>query len=155
FGGHSAMTPQPNTSEIQRFFALLYPDVEDGWLVLSQPDPGPTHVNPKTGKRWLRSTWLDLAQTSLGRTAEIAATLNASATVYYGVAIQRSDCRPDPYHRSTNAGAYVVPGLWFDLDLAYGQHAASALPATDAEAIDFLLGFQVPPSLILHSGGGL
>jgi len=143
----------PNATDIQRFFALLYPDVEEGYLVLSHPDPA--HVNPKTGKPWLRSTWIDLRTCPLAVAAESAATLNASTTVYYGVAIQRPDCRPDPYHRSTNAGASVVPGLWFDLDLAYGQHAASALPATDAEAIDFLMGVQTPPSLILHSGGGL
>jgi len=134
---------------------LLYPDIEDGWLVLSRPDPDSTHVHPKTGKRWLRSEWLDLAQTSLARAAEIAATLSQQDTVYFGVALQRPDCRPDPYHRSTNAGAYVVPGLWFDLDLAYGQHAASTLPGTDGEALDFLASLAAPPTLIVHSGGGL
>ena len=49
----------------------------------------------------------------------------------------------------------MVPGLWFDLDLAYGQHAASTLPATDAEALDFLATLPAEPSLIVHSGGGL
>ena len=138
------MTTQPNATEIQRFFEQLYPDIQDGWLVLSQPDPDPTHVNPK-GKRWLRSEWLDLAQTSLARVAEIAATWSAQDTVYFGVALQRPDCLPDPYHRGTNAHAYVVPGLWFDLDLAYGQHAASTLPATDREALDFLAALPAPP----------
>jgi hypothetical protein len=45
--------------------------------------------------------------------------------------------------------------LWFDLDLAYGQHAASTLPATDREALDFLASLAAPPTLIVHSGGGL
>src|SRR5262249_43154537 len=48
-----------------------------------------------------------------------------------------------------------VPELWFDLDLAYGHHAASTLPATDVEALDFLASLPTPPSLIVHSGGGL
>jgi hypothetical protein len=48
-----------------------------------------------------------------------------------------------------------VVGLWFDLDLAYGQHAASSLPATDAEAFDFLGSLPAQPSLVVHSGGGL
>src|SRR5262245_57272429 len=87
--GGAEMTTQPNTTEIQRFFELLYSDVEDGWLVLSRPDPNPTHVYPKTGKRWLRSEWLDLAQTSLARVAAITAPLSAQDTVYFGVAIQR------------------------------------------------------------------
>jgi hypothetical protein len=149
------MTIQPNTTEIQRFFAMLYPEVEEGWLVLSHPDVDPTHINPKTGKRWLRSVWLDVAQTSLARAAEIAATLSRQDTVYFGVALQRPERMPAPYHRSTIAGAYVVPGLWCDLDLAYGQHAASTLPATDAEALDFLSTLPAPPSLMLHSGGGM
>jgi hypothetical protein len=148
------MTIQPNALEIQRFFAQLYPDVEEGWLVLSRPDPDPTHITPR-GKRWLRSEWLDVSQTSLTRAAEIAATLSAQETVYFGVALQRPDCVPAAYHRSTNAGAYVVPGLWFDLDLAYGQHASSTLPMTDTEALDFLTSLPAPPSLIVHSGGGL
>jgi putative DNA primase/helicase len=148
------MTIQPNASEIQRFFTQLYPDIAEGWLVLSRPDPDPTHTTP-SGKRWLRSEWLNVTQTSLTRVAEIAARLSAQDTVYFGVALQRPDCVPDASHRSTNAGAYVVPGLWFDLDLAYGQHAASALPATDTEALDFLTSLPAQPSLIVHSGGGL
>ncbi len=149
------MTTHPSATEIQRFFEQLYPDVEDGWLILSRPDPDPTHVNLKTGKRWLHSTWLNLSQTSLARAAAIATTLSRQDTVYFGVALQRPDCTPAPYHRSTNAGAYVMPGLWFDLDLAYGQHAASALPTTDTEALDFLASLPAQPSLIVHSGGGL
>ena len=148
------MTTDART-DIQRFFEQLYSDLQEGYLVLSRPDPDPTHVHPKTGKRWLRSEWLDLAQTSLARVAQIAATLSTQDTVYFGVALQRPDCQPDPAHRSTNAGAYVVPGLWFDLDLAYGQHAASTLPATDGEALDFLATLPAAPSLIIHSGGGL
>jgi phage/plasmid-associated DNA primase len=148
------MTIQPNASEIQRFFAQLYPDVAEGWLVLSRPDPDPTHTTP-SGKRWLRSAWLNVTQTSLTRIADIAARLSVQDTVYFGVALQHPDCVPDASHRSTNAGAYVVPGLWFDLDLAYGQHAASTLPTTDTEALDFLRSLPAPPSLIVHSGGGL
>lgn len=146
---------QPNAPEIQRFLELLYPDAEDGFLVLSWPDPDPTHVHPNTGKPWLRSKWLDLAQTSLPRAAAIAATRSQQDTVYFGMALQRPDSLRAPYHRGTNAGAYVVPGLWFDLDLAYGAHKASALPATDVEALDFLAALPAAPSLIVHSGGGL
>ncbi|HEY7496742.1 MAG TPA: hypothetical protein VIH59_37260, partial [Candidatus Tectomicrobia bacterium] len=48
-----------------------------------------------------------------------------------------------------------MPGLWFDLDLAYGQHAASTLPQTDQEALAFLTALPARPTLIVHSGGGL
>ena len=63
--------------------------------------------------------------------------------------------RPTTGTGARKAGAYLVPGLWFDLDLAYGAHAASSLPATDAEALDFLQALPAPPSIIVHSGGGL
>ena len=36
---------QPNAAELQHFFELLYLDVEDGWIVLSYPDP--TRVTPQ------------------------------------------------------------------------------------------------------------
>jgi hypothetical protein len=62
-------------AEIECFFQRLFPDAEDGYLVLSRPDPDPTHVHAK-GKRWLHSAWLDLAQTSLKRAAQVAATLS-------------------------------------------------------------------------------
>src|SRR5262249_40045720 len=145
-----AVAPQP--AVIEAFFRLLYADVDEGHLVLSHLDTHTAHVNPHTGKPWLRSTWLDLSRVSLARAAAIAATLNTTGTGYYGVAFQRSDCRPAPPRRGTNAGAHTITSLWADIDLGYGAHAASALPATDAEALDFVFSFQTPPSLVLHSG---
>ena len=140
---------------IQRFFELLYADAQDGWLVLSRPDPNPTHVNAKTGKRWLQSTWLDLARTSLAHAAAITARLSQHDTVYFGVCLQRPESQPASYRRSTNAGAYLVPGCWADIDLAYGAHAASSLPRTDTEALDLLFSLPAEPSVIVHSRGGM
>jgi hypothetical protein len=51
-------------------------------------------------------------------------------------------CAPDVYHRNTNAGAYVVPGLWFDLDIALGvpiRDAAGKSPWRHARAFQWLL----------------
>jgi putative DNA primase/helicase len=137
---------------ITAFFATLYRDVEDGWLVLSHPD---TARVTQQGKPVLVSDWLDVAQTSWEAIGAAAAQLAHQYNVYFGVALQHPDRKPARFKRSQNSTAYLVPGLWYDLDLAYGHHAASALPATDAEALDFLRTFQSPPSLIIHSGGGL
>jgi hypothetical protein len=143
---------QPNATEIQRFFELLYPDLETGWLVLTHPDPAqPT----PSGKPALRSAWFDVARDSLTTIAKAAQALCQHVTVYFGVAIQHPACTPGAWHRGKNATAYLIPGLWFDLDLAYGQHATSTLPTTDAEALDFLGSLPAHPSLIVHSGGGL
>lgn len=75
--------------------------------------------------------------------------------MYHACAIQEPACQPERYHRGKQATAYQVPGLWFDLDLAYGRHAASALPATDGEALYFLHTLPVQPSLIVHRGGDM
>ena len=76
-------------------------------------------------------------------------------SVYFGVALQQPTCAPGQCKRSRNSTAHVIPGLWFDLDLSYGQHAASTLPTSDREALDFLATLPTRPSLIVHSGGGL
>jgi hypothetical protein len=139
-------------TEIQRFFELLYPGVGDGYLVLSWPSPT---RRQKDGRPALDSAWHNLATTPLARIATRAAQEAAARTVYFGVAVQHPSRQPNPYARSQNASGYVLPGLYFDLDLAYGAHAASDLPATDAEALGFLTALPAKPSLILHTGGGL
>lgn len=146
------MTAQPNAAKIQRFFETLYPEVEGGWLVLSHPDP--TRLTPQ-GKPTLLSDWFDLSKTTWQTIARAGQRLAKRYNLYFGVALQRPTCDPGEFKRSKNSTAYSVPGLWLDLDLAYGHHAASALPASDAEALDFLRSLPAQPSLIVHSGGGL
>jgi hypothetical protein len=145
-------TARPVAPDIQRFFERLYPDVGEGWLVLSHPDPT---RRTRQGKPALRSDWCDVSQRDWAAIAYTAAQRAQHYTVYFGVAVQHPSCTPEPWQRSKSATAYVVPGVWCDLDLAYGQHAASALPQTDQEALDFLGSLPAVPSLIVHSGGGL
>ena len=140
------------STEIQHFFELLYPHVGDGYLILSWPSPTRRH---KDGRPALDNAWHNLATTPLARIAARTQTLSADHSVYFGVAIQHPTRQPNPLQRSQNASAYVVPGLYFDIDLAYGTHAASTLPATDVEARDFLDTLPAKPSLALHTGGGL
>jgi len=150
--GGAHVTTQVNATEIQRFFAQLYPAVEDGWLVLSYPDP--TRLTPQ-GKPTLLSDWFDLSKTTWQAIDRAAQRRAKKSNVYFGVVLQRPTCDPGQFKRSKNSTAYIVPGLWFDLDLAYGQHVASTLPVTDAEARDFLASLPSQPTLIVHSGGGM
>jgi hypothetical protein len=136
----------------QRFFELLYPGVGDGYLILSWPSPTRRH---KDGRAALDNAWHNLATTSLARIATRTATLSTQYSVYFGVALQHPSREPNPFQRSQNTSAYVMPGLYFDLDLASGAHAASALPATMTAALSFLQSLPSKPSLILHTGGGL
>jgi hypothetical protein len=141
-----------NAATIQRFFELLYPGVGDGFLILSWPSPTRKH---KDGQPALDNSWHNLATTAIARIAARAATLAGEHSIYFGVAVQHPSRQPNPFERSRNSSAYVMPGLYFDCDLASGSHATSALPATDAEALAFLHALPAKPSLIIHTGGGL
>jgi hypothetical protein len=149
---HTRKNPQPTAVEIHRFFELLYPNVDDGWMVLSHPDPA--QLTPQGKPPWLQD-WFNLTTTPWQKIARAGQILAQKYSVYFGVALQRPTCAPGQFKRSRNSTAYIVPGFWFDLDLAYGHHAASTLPTTDADALDFLGTLPAPPSLIVHSGGGL
>ena len=142
----------PSAAVIQTFCEQVYTGVEDGWLVLSYPDP--TAPKPD-GTPAMKSDWFDVARTPWQALASAAARRSRTSNVYFGVVLQQPDCEPGQFKRSRSATAYSVPGLWFDLDLAYGHHAASQLPATDREALQFLADLPARPSLIVHSGGGL
>jgi hypothetical protein len=103
-------------TETQHFFDLLYPGVGDGYLILSWPSPTRRH---KDGRQALDSAWRNLATTPLERIAARATELSAEHSVYFGVAVQHPSRQPNPFQRSQNASAYVLPGLYFDIDLAY------------------------------------
>ena len=137
-------SPMPSAATIQGFLEILYAEAEQGWLVLSYPDP-----------HGLKSDWFDISRTTWQAIAHAAERRARTYNVYFGVVLQQPDCDPGQFRRSRRATAYSVPGLWFDLDLAYGQHAASQLPQTDREALQFLADLPARPSLIIFSGGGL
>lgn len=49
-----------------------------------------------------------------------------------------------------------LPGLWLDMDINDGVHKKSErLPGSVSEAVDLLRGMPLPPSVIIHSGGGV
>jgi hypothetical protein len=142
----------PPATATQHFLETLYPGVQDGYLLLSWPSPTRRH---KDGRVALDSSWHNLATTSLARIAARAQALSAERSVYFGVVIQHPSRQPNPFERSRNDSAYILPGLFCDIDLAYGAHAQAALPATDTEAISFLEALPSKPSLIVHTGGGI
>ena len=80
--------------ETQHFFETLYPDVREGYLLLSWPSPTRRH---KDGRQALDTSWHNLATTSLARIAARAQTLSADHSVYFGVAIQHPSRQPNPF----------------------------------------------------------
>jgi hypothetical protein len=140
------------SAEIQHFFELLYPGVQDGWLVISWPDP---YTLTAQGTHPLVSQWVNPHTHPWTEVAGAVQAFAQTRDLYFGVALQHPDCAPARTRRGRNASAYVLPGLWADIDLATGQHTAGALPQTQAEALDFLSTLEQSPSLLIDTGGGL
>jgi hypothetical protein len=87
----------------------------------------------------------------------VAAARIAEARLASGIYHRVTTIRPEVAHwRGTAADAYVLPGLWADIDGAWGSHDASNLPATREEAARIVRTSGLPePSAWVDSGGGL
>ncbi len=57
--------------------------------------------------------------------------------------------------RGGNDDVRAIPGLWADIDTRDGIHAAGESLPTTPTALSYLAALTLPPSLVLHSGGGL
>jgi len=91
----------------------------------------------------------------------------AGEDAYVGVALQSQELAEQEAKRlgkaakrsavrGYSASAAVLPGLYIDIDVATGRHDAShTLPPTVGDALALLGTLPVPPSLVVHTGGGL
>lgn len=83
---------------------------------------------------------------------ENALRLRDSHNVYFGVGVRKEDL--GEFKRGKNEDVLFLPGVWVEIDLKNGVHAASNLP--EYEDVQGILGtFPLEPSIIIHSGGGL
>ncbi|MBK7877795.1 MAG: hypothetical protein IPJ77_19105 [Planctomycetes bacterium] len=57
--------------------------------------------------------------------------------------------------RGKATDARAISCLWLDLDTLEGEHKKKALPKDTASAQALVADFPLPPSIVLHSGGGL
>ena len=79
---------------------------------------------------------------------------NQGHNVFFGVGLRSSDL--GPWDRGAKKDVVALPGFWLDVDLAGPGHAGTNLPTSiDAVVEKVLAPFGVPPSLVVHSGGGL
>jgi len=91
----------------------------------------------------------------LERVISTARGLSPRTDTYFGVCLQGKPPRGATVTRGTGDTAVAMPGLWFDVDCAGGNHKKQDLP-TLGEATEFVNGGPLgPPAAIVHSGGGL
>ena len=91
--------------------------------------------------------------TQLEDAADYALAAAEASDVYFGVGLQKNK----PENGRGNAdGVCAIPGLWCDIDIKGPGHSRSDLPATVDEALSLAKSFPpFPPSMVVHSGGGL
>jgi P4 family phage/plasmid primase-like protien len=78
--------------------------------------------------------------------------LRNSHNVYFGVGVRKE--KLGSFKRGKNEDVLSLPGVWVEIDLKGGVHAAGNLPEEE-DVYSFLDTFSLDPSIIVHSGGGL
>jgi P4 family phage/plasmid primase-like protien len=123
--------------QAEAFINALYGSVKRGFLNLW------TLEDKKT--RWYA---ID-NQTTL---IEEAMKLRETHNVYFGVGVRKEDL--GEFKRGKNDDVLSLPGVWVEIDLKNGIHAADNLPSEE-DVQSILETFPLEPSIINHSGGGL
>lgn len=119
----------------------IYPDAS-GWLTLfSLHRDGSRHTD------WAEAHDLDtLAQAAERRAPE--------CDVWFGVATRKA--KLDGGRRGGSGDCDAIPGLWLDVDIAGPGHRQGGRLARDEHhARQLLDAFPLPPTAVVHSGGGL
>lgn len=137
------MTDRSATIGPLEYLQLVYPN-SPGWLVISHHIPG---------QEGLISTSIEA--TNLELVAKTLTRITQQHEVWMGVCPQSE--RPAGNARGGASTTLSIPGLWLDVDFGAAGHADKALPypPDDESAIKAIRRFKLPPTLIIHSGGGL
>lgn len=123
--------------QAEAFINALYGNVKQGFLNLW------TLEDKKT-------RWYQFNDTK--SLIEEAMRLRDTHNVYFGVGVRKEDL--GEFKRGKNEDVSYLPGVWVEIDLKGGVHAAENLPTYD-DVQSILETFPLEPSIINHSGGGL
>lgn len=91
--------------------------------------------------------------TNLEAAGETAQNIGSVGEVYYGLGLQSQ--APVGRSRGKSDTTCALGGLWFDIDIAGEGHAQTDLPKTLDEVREFVAELPVPPTTLIHSGGGV
>lgn len=134
-------TPDP-ADIIVDWLAHLYDHIDEGWLTLFSQ-------NRVTGRRYTDWSPVDNYDTF----TQTALTRAVDSCVWWGVATRHT--RLD-HGRGTAADCAHIPALWADIDIAGPNHqTAHPLPPSIDDAVQLLDDFPLPPTAVIHTGGGL
>lgn len=120
------------------FLTELYAGIEDGWVTICHVDGG------------MVTDWFPINQLA----AAAARATDLRQDVWFGIAPRRARLS-DGYRGGVSDCSHLV-ALPLDIDVAGpGHKATEGLAATIADAKRAVEQFPVPPTVLIHSGGGL
>ncbi len=134
----------PSAIRVFDWLALLYGDMEEGWLSAFALDR-------ERGARYV--DWRPV--TDLDGMSDVIAARADSCDVWLGVATRRERLAQGQGRGGDDLCAQF-PGLWLDVDIdGDGHKGGHTLPPTEKAAHALIAMFPVPPTAVVHSGGGL
>lgn len=124
--------------QIVKHFKLLNGDNAPGWLnIWTFPDKKSHYFNPNDMENIVR----------------VCEELRQSQDVYFGLALRKDNL--GTWQRGEAESVNAVFGLWLDVDCKGGVHKASNLPTFKEASTLILDTFELKPSTLVNSGGGL
>jgi len=120
------------------FFKTLYNGVDEGQFTIW------TLQDKKTGY---------FKVTDIPAALKYAESLIDTHDIYFGVGLRGIE--KGSYARGCSEDVSVITAFWTDVDIKGPAHKEKALPLTKEEALAFLDGLPIKPSIIIFSGNGL
>mgnify|MGYP004563438329 FL=1 len=120
------------------FLNEIYKGCSDGYLTLT--------MLPERKTLWFKVS--EIEKTSL-----FAGKYGSKTNTFFGVGLRKKALKTG--FRGSEKDILCVTTLYADIDIKGNAHAQTSLPSNVDEAIDFLHGLKVKPSIIVNSGNGI
>ncbi len=124
-----------NTCE---FLNEIYKGCETGFITLT--------TLPSRNTKWFKVNEIE----KIAKTAEI---IGQKTNVFFGVGLRNKVLKNGL--RGSEKDISCITTLYADIDVKGDAHAQKSLPETIDEAVDFLNGLNLKPSIIVRSGNGV
>ena len=122
----------------QNFFREIYKDCNGGHITIT--------TLPDRKTRWFKCIEIE-------KISKVAENLGKKTNVFFGVGL-RNKALPNG-QRGSEKDILGVTALYADIDIKGNAHAQTSLPPSVDEAIDFLHGLKIKPSIVVNSGNGI
>ena len=120
------------------FLSEIYKGCREGYLTLT--------TLPERKTLWFKPD-------ELFKVSETAKKYGAKTNTFFGVGLRKKALKTG--FRGSEKDVLCVTTLYADIDIKGNAHAQTSLPSSTDEAIDFLHGLKIKPSIIVNSGNGI